>query len=271
MKLAVNYSLEAAGLISAGSIPMDMFKSPEWPELVEEAQAIRPVYVHFGHRAGPGGLDGVDWALVDDLLSRTATRYINIHLYPPPGSFPNVRPNAADHTSIQAVTEGMLASVLDLTKRFGPERVIAENLPYWEEMPDDVIRPAVEPETIRQIVSESNCQFLLDISHACIAAKGLRMGYQDYISALPVEKMREMHISGLGVLEGRLRDHQRLSEDDWAALDWAMEQIRTGRWAAPWLATFEYGGIRLPPPWPYEQSVLAEQVPRMYELVHAVA
>ncbi len=270
MKLAVNFSDEAARLIKAGAIATDLFKAPDWPELLAAAQGVGPTYVHFGFRAVPGGLDGMDWAMVDDMLASTETRYVNVHLYPEVGTFPQVDPHAADPAGIAAVADGMLAVVAALTERFGPERVIAENMPYWSEPTNDVYRPAVLPEVIGRIIAETGCGFLLDVAHARLAAAGLGIDEREYISSLPVAAIREMHVGGLGVLGDRVRDHQALTADDWAAFEWALEQIHTGKWAEPWLVTFEYGGMRLPPPWPSEESVLAEQMPRLYDMVRAM-
>ncbi len=54
MQFALNYSPQAADLVWAGQIDIDLFKCPPWTEMTAAAQAIRPVYVHFGLQAGGG-------------------------------------------------------------------------------------------------------------------------------------------------------------------------------------------------------------------------
>jgi len=61
----------------------------------------------------------------------------------------------------------------------------------------------------------------------------------------------------------------QLGEEDWSFFTWAMDRIRAGDWSTPWMVAFEYGGIGDPFKWRSESSVIAEQVPRLYDMVHA--
>ena len=80
MHLAINYSPAAAKLVQAGVIEIDYFKTPDWDWMVEEAQSLRPVAVHFTLEAGNGSLGDVNWDAVEHLSQTTATPYINLHL-----------------------------------------------------------------------------------------------------------------------------------------------------------------------------------------------
>ena len=129
---------------------------------------------------------------------------------------------------------------------------------------------------------------LLDISHARLAAHHLGMDAWDYIHALPVERIREIHVTGIqhfdarwvallrragldaGVIQGlvgRLVDHLPLTADDWAFAAQSLDHIRRGVWGQPWIVALEYGGVG--PVWEAvtDMEVLREQIPRLYELV----
>ena len=80
MNLAINYSPQAASLLKEGIIQLDYFKCPDWPDLIAQAQQLRPAAVHFEIIASAGNLSQKDWSLVDRLLEETGTHYINLHL-----------------------------------------------------------------------------------------------------------------------------------------------------------------------------------------------
>jgi hypothetical protein len=97
MKAAVHYSPQAADLLRAGQIQTDYFKCPAWPDLIETAQALHPVYVHFPLRVGLGNGDAQDtetkalpdWQKIETLLTRTNTPFVNVHLSIFPADYPN--------------------------------------------------------------------------------------------------------------------------------------------------------------------------------------
>jgi uncharacterized protein (UPF0276 family) len=265
MKLAVNYSLQAAALLHDGAIALDVFKCPDWPAVIAEAGARHPVYVHFGFRAGSGALGAVEWGHVEEVLARTGTFYVNLHLYPRVTDFGVDDPAAVDD---ETVAQRMVCDVKLAVERFGPERVIVENIPYPD--PDSsVLRTAVEVETIRRVVYESGCGFLLDIGHARIAARSIGVDERAYISQLPVERLRELHVTGLEHDGHYLRDHRPMTDADWPTLEWVLGHIRANKvWAKPWAVVFEYGGIGDKLKHHSKTEVLAGQIPRLYELVH---
>jgi uncharacterized protein (UPF0276 family) len=72
------------------------------------------------------------------------------------------------------VFKTLLADVLGVVKRFGAERVIVENSPYYSEL-GKTMRACIDPDIITRIVEETGCGLLLDISHACIASHYIAM------------------------------------------------------------------------------------------------
>jgi len=260
MKLAVNYSPEAAGLLEQGKIEFDLFKCPPWPEMIATAVALMPTYVHFDLAVGDGSFERVDWNLIDRILEETSTGQVNFHLLTDPIL------NLDDPASVKENINQALSEVLQTTKRYGPERVIVENIPLPISGKNH-LRPAVTPDVFQRLVAETGCGLLLDVSHARITARTLKIPEQDYLSSLPVKSIREMHITGLGLHNGELHDHLELTLDDWSSLEWVLGQIRTGNWSRPDIVAFEYGGTGESFRWRSEERVLANQVPVIYSLL----
>ncbi len=270
MFLSINYSTQAALLFQSGRIPLDYFKCPDWPDLVEEALAYRPVAVHFTLSAGNGSLQNADWKLVETLLQRTGTPYVNLHLEAMASIFPDIPVHTTEDYHRQHITEALASEVKSVVDRFGPERVIVENVPYYLRKKEKVLRPSVEPEVIGKIVHETGCGLLLDISHARIAANALGLDEKAYMQSLPVDCLRELHFTGLHTIEGVLRDHLEILDGDWPVLEWALEQARAGKWARPWMLAFEYGGVGEKFAWRSSEAVIATQEPRLFELISQI-
>jgi uncharacterized protein len=267
MELAINYSTQAARLLAECKIQLDRFKCPDWPDTIAEAQAQLPVVVHFTLSAGSGKLKKTaDWDFVARLLAQTGTPYVNLHLDPTQKEFPNISVQDLSPAEAQKVFKAMRKDVRAAVREFGSERVIVENVPFRGPK-DKVFRTAVEPDRIQEIVDDTGCGLLLDISHARIAAHHLGLDAHDYLDQLPVHKLKELHFTGLHNLDGYLQDHLPVLEHDWPILEWVLGKIRTGQWANPWLLAFEYGGIGEKFARRSDPSVMVAQVPRLYTLV----
>lgn len=269
MEFAINYSPQAAALLAEGRIQIDRFKTPDWPDMIAQARTQAPVAVHFGLRAGGGDLNRTDWGQVEELLDQTDTPYVNLHLNPTLQDFPESDVVTPDQSQFDRVVAHLLTDVQAATERFGPERIIVENVPY-RGTGGKTMRPAVEPAVIRRIINETGCGLLLDISHARIAAHSLGIEERDYMMQLPVERLRELHFTGLHNLDGRLQDHLPVLEADWPVLDWVVDRIRSAEWARPWLLAFEYGGVGKKFEWRSELAAIAEQAPRLFATVSQV-
>lgn len=272
MKLAVNYSPQASELLANGQITFDVFKCPDWDDMIADATRQHPVYVHFPLQAGKNKTATLDWARIERLLRRTDTLYVNMHLAPRALDFQDMPLDTSDPAKAEQLFEAMLADIQRVAAHFGAERVILENVP-WDPDPKYAIpRPVIEPDFIYRIVNESGGALLLDISHAHISAKVLGIDVRDYILRLPVDRLRELHITGLEYDTARnlWGDHFAMREDDWALTEWALAKIHAGEWARPWAVALEYGGSGPLFAWRSKSEVLAADVPRLYGLVQAV-
>ena len=295
MRFAVHYSRPAADLLDAGRIAVDAFKCPAWPDLIATVQAKYPMYVHFPLRVGQGTGDALDtethrpadWGKVEMLLARTDTPFVNVHLEPTTGDHPDIAADTTDPGDIARLTDSLIRDLRAVVERFGPERVIAENVPNA----DNCLRPAYLPAVVRRVIEECECGLLFDISHARRAARALGMEATEYIPMLPVERTREIHLTGIQHVDdrwvvvmrdaglsdaviaqfaGRWQDHLPLTDADWEFAAWSLGQIAGGHWGAPGIVSLEYGGIG--PLWEAftDPAILAEQVPRLAAMVHAI-
>ena len=264
--LSVNYSVELAELIRDGAVQVDRIKCADWPDMIAAARDLRPVYVHFPLDAGSPTGRAPSFAAADAMARDTDTPYVNLHLVTLHRDFPDYPADSDDPSLRSRVVDRMLADVAAAVAVIGRDRLILENIPYFG-AGGEFHRASVEADLITRVVRESGCGFLLDLSHARIAAHYLGVDPHDYVRQLPLERLRELHVTGVRQHKTRLADHMDLLEKDWQWVEHAMSRIRAGDWATPWTVAFEYGGIGEPFKWRTEKRVLAEQVPKLYEMV----
>ncbi|MGB7158731.1 MAG: DUF692 family multinuclear iron-containing protein [Tepidisphaeraceae bacterium] len=269
MQLAINFSPQAAQLLADGKIRVDRFKCPDWPDMIEEARALLPVYVHFPLDAGAVSGRTVDFDAVDRMSRDTDTPFVNYHLVAYSRDFPDVSPDALDAGVTATVLDRMIVEVSRAVDRFGADRVIVENIPYYA--PGGKYMPAsVDPAVIRQVVDATGCGFLLDVSHARIAAHYLGVEPHAYIKQLPVAHLRELHLTGVEMINGKLLDHMGLGDEDLAWTRWAIDKIAAGEWGRPSIVAFEYGGVGEPFKWRSEAGVIERDVNRLNEMLRGM-
>lgn len=270
MQFAINYSPEAEKLWREGRIKVDLFKCPDWPDLVAEVSKIHKVYVHCSLLMWRGGMDTVDYRLLQRWLETTETAVINTH-------FALAKSDFAPAASITAesVIEHATRVLAPLRERFGAENIVVENIPFppggWMDAP---LPEVADSEVISEVVRRSGCGFLLDIAHAIRACEGTgRSDVKAYLNALPVHALRELHVVGLlpePDEQGLRQDHFAMTDEDWAMTEWALERIRAGAWRKPEVMAFEYGGVGERFAWRSDPAVIAEQAPRLYALAKSV-
>ncbi len=271
MKLVLNYSPPAAELVRSRQIEIDYFKTPDWEGIVAEANALKPVKVHFNLDAGTGSLDQVDWERVRRLVGLTGTPYINLHLDARGSYYPEVAVNSTNKADIHKVYATILSDVMQVVERFGPGRTIIENC-LSQGVPGNTLRLCVDPDLISRVVQDTGCGLLLDIAHAVIAARYLGMPAAEYFNRLPTHQLTEVQFAGMHrrAATGRWKDHLSIQKRDWHWLDWVLQRIRSGEWSSPWMLAFEYGGVGEHFRRRSNPRVIADQVPLLYERVKAL-
>jgi uncharacterized protein (UPF0276 family) len=154
-----------------------------------------------------------------------------------------------------------------MVKRFGAERVVAENVIYRGEA-GQYLRPSVDPRLISEVIAEAGCLFLLDMAHAVISCSYLGEAHVDrYISALPCDLLGELHITGAVHDGNRLRDSMPLTECDWDLAQWCIQNAFNGSWRKPWVTSLEYGGIGPTYDWRNDPVVIESELRRLGTLL----
>ena len=293
MEFAVHYSRKLAKLITAGQIDVQRFKSPAWPEVIDEALEIRPTYVHLPLMVGlPAGMildtelkQAAQWERFEEILAKTATPYINVHMTPRQEFYPDIPADTDDPAHIEQITTDILKGIEQTISRWGQERVIIENDNHGH---GTAFHFSFQPDFIKRIVEETGCGFLFDISHARLAAEFMEMNAKDYIGRLPLQSIREIHFTGIqylighwidkarkhGVPEqfieiygGGWQDHLPMTEEDYQFIKWSMEQLATGIWSEPWAMSYEVGGVGGFWEMVADEEMYLEQLPRLQNLL----
>ncbi|TVR18922.1 MAG: DUF692 family protein [Anaerolineaceae bacterium] len=290
MRVSINYSTAAAGLVDSGEIQVDVFKCPAWPDLIDSL-AERPVYVHFPLLLGRSAvIDSeagapADFDKIERLREQTGTPFVNVHLAPLRTEYPEIPTQSNEPAHIEQIIADATRGIRALQARFGTENVIVENVPASDER---LLWAGVMPQTIERVVEQTGAGFLLDISHARLTAERLARDEREYLDSLPVAQIREIHVTGiefideskiaqleaLGIAEsfyhryiGRKVDHLPFNEVDWTETAWAFDQIHAGRWQAPEIVAFEYGGVGGMWEKIADRDIIRQQVPRLYQMV----
>ena len=160
-----------------------------------------------------------------------------------------------------------------LTRRFGPERVMLENVPYTHyETERQILLSGVDPSVIRDVILGVGCGLLLDVSHAKLTCENTDQDYETYLATLPTHLLRELHITGIGIHPERQvrEDHMTLQDEDWTRVEQVLGRIESGEWARPLTVALEYGGTGPMFEWRSDIDVIAAQVPRLYAMCQRV-
>ena len=128
----------------------------------------------------------------------------------------------------------LLCHQVERASRFLNLPVILENVPPPPD-PDGLCNYDNYPELLGQVIERTGCGLLLDLGHARIAANQTHLPVYDYLDRLPLEKTRQIHISGPRLRNGALYDaHQPLVDEDYRLLEWALAHTD------PEVVTLEY-------------------------------
>jgi uncharacterized protein len=242
VKFAINYSRVALDLRKQNRIQADLLKCPDWPDHWPEFAMAGPVYIHFRLMAGSRHMQSVDWDQIASLRNWSNTPFVNLHISPYLDWISNLVSEGKADAFAENIFNLAYQDVMLASRYFGAENVIVENVPYQDTVGLQA-RPAVEPELFSRLVAETGCGLLLDLAHARITASQLGIPEREYIQALPLTHLKELHITGLQEEDGLLVDHRPMREEDWLSVQWAFQKIRAGEWSEPWVMTFEYGGL----------------------------
>lgn len=185
---------------------------------------------------------------VMDAVRATATPYLSLHLEwrTTEADCPGAAPFLADFTRQVAELRRMtdLPVLLENVYAYRSGTAPYRNPPFID-----------EPGFITEALDLAGDGFLLDLSHARVAAWHRGEDAREYLDSLPLERVVEIHASGQGMVEGRLLDrHLELSDEDYQMLRIALSR------AKPETVTLEYGGVGPLFEDSSDERVLAEQL-----------
>ena len=247
MKLACNYYPETEALVREGKIDIDYFKIPALdcqadllnnPSACEEFAAragmVRPLLLHGWYPS------------MDRLIEISKTPGISFH------------PDLGNATA-----NDIVAFIQSLREKYAHLGFISvENSGPIE----------AQPLLLSEIVRESGCTFLLDISHAYVSARRLGIDLRAYLAKLPLERVSEIHINGWIETAADIMCHVKINKAGYEILK-ELLQVCT-----PQIITIEYGrdddriGCGCPLIRPGEMNAQAmeeivEQVERVREII----
>jgi uncharacterized protein (UPF0276 family) len=103
--------------------------------------------------------------------------------------------------------------------------LLLENFNYH---PTNAYEYICEPALFSELIAEIGCGMLLDLGHARISAQNMpewRGNTEGYLSAFPLDKVREIHFNRPGWIRGERVDlHQPVCRDDLDVLAWVLER-----------------------------------------------
>jgi len=97
-----------------------------------------------------------------------------------------------------------------------------ENFNYH---PTNAYEYICEPELFTSLLEDIGADMLLDLAHARISANNMKWpSVEDYLQAMPLNKVREVHFTRPGWQGDQMVDlHQPVQQDDLEILDWVLD------------------------------------------------
>jgi len=81
-------------------------------------------------------------------------------------------------------------------KEMFDEDVLLENVEFVpQKYSHGLLRFIADPDFIKRVLEETDSGMVLDLEHAYVAARNMGMKYSDYLKALPLERVKEIHLS----------------------------------------------------------------------------
>ena len=261
MQLTTNLSEPLLELIREDQAPIDAVEVGPWfsaPQIRDYRQMLPdlPFYFHGGDL-----IDGV--GLIPGAVSRiaayqrcTGSSWVSMHItlwLPGMVGLMLRRGWRMPLPNPERATGRFIRQVRRLARSL-PVPVLLENT---EPLPFEGYDFEVQPERITQVLEGAECGFVLDISHARVSAAALDVDPYDYLSALPLHRVLQLHVSGPRMRQGCLVDvHESMQELDYEFLDFVLER------AQPQVVTLEYIRAR---------EALQEQLIRLRGMLDAQA
>jgi hypothetical protein len=239
IKIGCNWSEHLFELLGDNQADIDYIKTGAFgvfESKFETMRALRPVLIHpLGHyeRAGMKNISAVDFERANRLLAEGGSPHYGLHL-----CIMNKEDSAESMTEEEIFSR--MADNIQLFKKKMKFPVLVENIP---ETPQEHTLydhyPFAAPDKISKAVIDNGTGFLLDITHAKITCMYKKWDIHDYLKALPLNRIQEIHTNGSGRDDKGFPDdtHHPMQDEDYALLEWVLGH------ASPHVISLEYVGV----------------------------
>lgn len=246
MKIGANYSNILINLLKTMDHNfVDYIKVPTalYPKCVNQFNvAIKPLLLHF---ACPGILEvlhpdqekRINIEQLKYILNLTQSSVVSTHLTAHLKYFPDLK--REQHSKNNILANKIRDRFLNTYKLFKDNfniPMLIETFPYYSFAKQFLI--ASDPEFINDLCNCADCYLLIDISHVRVSAHYMNMDVFDYLDKLPLNRTKELHISGTSKLftNKLLYDsHSNIDELDIKIIDYILNM------SCPEYMTIEYG------------------------------
>lgn len=237
-RIGCNWSEALGALLIEGIVDVDFVKYGVYPDYDEKFARIRPmkpILLHglgcFDH-AGMRSPEAVDFTAANVRIAACGSPHYGLHLA--------IKNADMDPGMTDADVRARLLSGIRTFKENLRAPLLLENTP---DSPQDRAafdhHPYAEPEKLADILETADAGLLLDLTHAKITARFRGWDVRDFLRALPLQRVREIHINGSGKDESGFPadTHQAMEAEDRSLLDWTLARTN------PNVVTLEYSGF----------------------------
>jgi len=236
---AVNYSPALIELLNEGpgavqAVKVSQFDQEGCLDLYRELGMRARVFLHgLGQCISPGQVDfwdTFDQEALKIALEVTRTDYLSMHLE-------CLVPEDLFQAGVFLRNLSVDVSTLhDLTGLPTKLENAAISMPRSGKVQSPLV--LADPAFISEALSVTGSRFVLDIAHAQVSASRLGRDPASYIRELPLELVDEIHLSGVALHDGALRDwHIEMDEESYALAGMVLGLTN------PAVVTLEYGGL----------------------------
>jgi uncharacterized protein len=256
IQIGCNYSAALMELLEKETVEVDWIKLSRSDILWEEvalARPVRPILLHTLPNAGQFNLDQLNWDNINRAIEACNSPHIAIHL----SSLPQYWDN--NEVSEKEIVDSLIKGI-EFCKKQLTVKLLIENVPYYGFR--GTLKTATEPEVINKICKETDVELLLDLAHLRVAAWHRKENHIDYLNALPLDLVHEIHVCGpaMDPVEGLRDKHLEMQEIDYHLLEVTLEK------AAPKFISLEYGGTGPKFEWRSDIKVLERQLKRIKQI-----
>lgn len=265
-----NYLKELEELILENKVDVDFIKYPSLKvddKALERALKLRPVLFHgFApcdyYMCSREFIKRLDVEHIRNMLKRTGSTYVSAHIGATLKQFPEFSIDDIEG-SYEKLFNIAVQNIEYVKSNFNMPFAIENTVYSPKEI--DIIKTVTEPRFINDLIRKTDTYFLFDTSHARQSAYNRGMSFEHYISGLPLDKLYEVHLSGITMEGDQIRArHTKMNDEDYKLLEYLLENTPVK------VVTLEYGPMKSAK---YEESnpifkeELYEQITRVKEII----